>query len=108
VGVKDANVSLYVNGHYVGSQIVNLSAGQSTDVTFKWVAYSYPAGKNTATVVINSSSGLVFANGQSVTSFTIYIPGKSGTYIDDYLIVASIFAAVILVLLLLRKPKPRY
>ncbi|MEM3851471.1 MAG: CARDB domain-containing protein [Methanomassiliicoccales archaeon] len=107
VGVTYANLSLYINGRYIETETVNLSAGQKTSVTFQWVAYSYPTGTITATVVINSTGNLLFENGQVSTSFPIYIKGAPSNAVDDYLIAAIIVAAVVLVLFVFRRPKPR-
>lgn len=107
VGVQGANITLYINGHYIGTKEVNLSAGATENVTFVWLAYSYPQGKSTATVIVNSTGSLVFSNGQTETSFTIYIPGNGNRLVEDYIIVGIIFAAALFVLLALRRAKPR-
>lgn len=107
-GVQNANVSLYINSKYIASSNVSLSAGQTTNVTFYWVAYNYPAGNNIATVKISSSGQLFFSNGEIQTSFSVYIPGSSETAIDNYLIVGCIVAAIVLFLVYFRKPKPRF
>lgn len=107
-GVQNANVSLYVDGSYVQSRNVTLSAGQTTNVTFTWLAYHYPAGSNIATVSINASGHVLFSNGETQTSFTIYIPGGTTTAIDNYLVVGCIVAGIVLFMIYFRKPKPRF
>ncbi len=107
-GVQNANVSLYINNKYIASNNVSLSAGQTSNVTFYWVAYSYPTGNNMATVKISSSGQLFFSNGEIQTSFSIYMPGSTQTAIDNYLIVACVGAAMVLFLIYFRKPKPRF
>ncbi len=107
-GVQNANVSLYIDNRYIQSKNVSLSAGQSTTLTFDWIAYNYPPGNNVATVKISSNGQLFFSNGEIQTSFTIYIPGGSEASIDNYLIIGCIVAAVVLFMIYFRKPKPRF
>ena len=107
-GVANANVSLFVNNELIQSKNVTLAAGQTTNVTFVWVAYHYPTGRVTATAVISSNGQLLFSNGASETSFPIYIPGSSENTIDGYIIIACFAAAVALFFVFFRKPKPRF
>lgn len=107
-GVQNANVSLYIDNQFIQSSNVTLAAGQTTTVTFYWVAYHYPAGKNLATVSVSSNGQLLFSNGETQTSFPVYIPGSAESTVDGYIIVGCVIAAAVLFMIYFRKPKPRF
>jgi len=106
-GVKDVNVSLFIDGRFIESVNVTLSPGQTEAITFLWLSYVYPAGEHTATVIVNSNQSLVLQNGKAEATFAITIPGNTNTLINDYLITGIFAAAFVFVLLYFRKPKPR-
>ena len=106
-GIRNAPVSLYVDGHFIQTQTVSVGAHQTVNVTFDWISYSYAPGSHTLTVVIDANNTLLFSNGARTTSITIYLPGNTFTEIDDVLISGIIVAAAFSVLIFFRRPKPR-
>ena len=106
--VDGLNVSFYVNGKYIGSSNVNITANSTKNVTYKWLSGSLPPGIYTVSININNSI-VKFVNG---SSYNLKI--QSGNPNMNY-IYAGIIAFLLIIIVVIfigsyysRKNKPKW
>ncbi len=106
--INNLNVSFYVNGKYVGSSTVNLTANSTQNVTYKWLSGTLSPGVYSVSININNPI-VKYVNGPE---YSIQI--QSGNPNMNY-IYAGIIAFLLIIIAVMfigayysRKRKPKW
>jgi len=107
VDAKNVTAKVFADGILLYTQVINITAGASTTITYNWTFLEIKGGRHIVTVTVDDPGNLVeFNSGNNVYTQVIYI-GTPGNPAGVVLTIGVIIAAILVVLMWMQKPVRR-
>ena len=107
VDARNVTTRFFADGVLISTQVINVSAGGSSVVSFNWTFLKIRTGKHVVSVAVDEPNDLVeFSDGNNVVSRTIFV-GKQSNAVGAIITGAVIVVSVMVFLMWIQKPMRR-